>query len=80
MVLSLFSIERLQKYLNVTDDKVAEITLHKYFVSKETKFNNHSFAMYLLDQLITRYPEGGWNDYPAKNKDKSFSHKPSGTQ
>lgn len=66
-------IDGLQKQLlNLSDDVAAKEVLKNYFNSPATKFNNHSFALYFLDQLMAKDAEGNWDRFYPKQKQVKF--------
>lgn len=68
-------ILQLKQNLNsVTEDDAAKEILHAYFRSTLTKFNNHSFALYLLDAILMAYPEERmiWEQYYPPGKELVF--------
>lgn len=61
-------IVSLEKNLNV-DDISAKSSLERFFSDPDTTFNNHSFSLYLLDELSKSYPDENWERfYPVVKK------------
>lgn len=57
---------------NASDADQAKSLLQNYFKSPQTKLNNHSFAIYLLDVLSREYPDEGWDIYYPMEKSIVF--------
>ena len=63
-------IEKLELKLQSTDNPLD--VLEEYFKSPETKLNNHSFAMYLLDALEANFPRENWGRFYPPGKQVIF--------
>lgn len=57
---------------NCNDAESAKSILTQYFKSPQTKFNNHSFAIYFIEALCKKYPNEGWEQYYPKEKVVKF--------
>ncbi len=63
-------IAKLQEALSArVSEAEKKKALCRYFRSPETTFKNHSFSLYLLDELVAEFPYERWSAfYPANKK------------
>ncbi len=56
------------------DSDDANSILHQYFKSPRTKFNNHSFSLYLIDAITSNAKStlDGWEQYYPRDKEIKF--------
>jgi hypothetical protein len=58
-------VEKFKQSLKACEnDAKAKEFIESYF--KTTKFHNHSFSTYLLDELLKSFPDEKWQDYHPK--------------
>ncbi|STX28303.1 Uncharacterised protein [Legionella beliardensis] len=66
-------IEDLFNELKKADNLEAQKAIVEgYLKSPKTKFNNHSFSIYLLKYLTEKFPNESWEEYYPKDKQIAF--------
>lgn len=65
-------IQTLFKQLQTASDDEAANIIINYLKSPKTKFNNHSFSIYLLKNLMISFPDAQWEEYYPKEKQIVF--------